>query len=323
MNDSNINIRKTYDQVIEIRDLNLIRMVTECGSLTVTARRLHLSQPAVSQRLSKLQQYIGETLFERRDGRMRATGIAKRLAEAARRIDLEYQAALTDIDSLINDRQARLRITTQCYTCYRWLPYVIRDLRKLHPSLTVDVIPDATDSPYKALSADQVDVAIVFNSTPHDDFEEQDLFGDELFAVMHSKHRFAKRKFLNPAQFADETLVLYTGDRHPIVDDILDPAGISPGRITEVRITEAIVELVRAGEGIAVLAGWAFSDLDDSSDLVAVRITRGGFRRTWRAAINHRCSREYVDSLLKCVREIGHKIQHDAWREELRQVAPR
>ena len=48
-------------------------------------------------------------------------------------------------------------------------------------------------------------------------------------------------------------------------------------RKSEVTITEAIVELARAGQGIAVLAGWVFNDLESVTGLTAVRITRRGF----------------------------------------------
>lgn len=305
---------------IQTRDLDLLRFIAEDGSLTSAAKRMHLSQPAISQRLAKLQEQLGATLFERRDGVMRATAVGNRLVSASRVVSHELEVAAADIKCLLDQRDNHLRITTQCYTCYRWLPFVIRDMRRQHPLLNLDVVPEATDKPYEALANDRLDIAIVSNPLPDAEFEEHPLFVDELYAVMSTAHPYACRQYLNPAQFSDQTLVLYTGDNHPILDEILHPAGITPSRIIEVRITEAIVELARSGQGIAVLAGWAFDDFRDQSGLAAVRITRRGFRRTWRAVISGACSTEHASSFVRHVRETGKVMQQQGWRRKLQQT---
>ena len=106
------------------------------------------------------------------------TAVGERLASAARAVDRELRAAGQDIRGIMEQRGRRLRLTTQCYTCYRWLPFVMRDMRKLYPEL--DVVPDATDAPYTALEENRIDVAIVSNPEPGSVLEEQALFSDEL-----------------------------------------------------------------------------------------------------------------------------------------------
>ena len=138
---------------------------------------------------------------------------------------------------------------------------------------------------------------------------------------MSVDHTLATRQFLNPANFSAETLVLYTGTQHPIVEEILHPAGIEPGRIIQVRITEAIVELARAGQGIAVLAGWAYNDLENTRGLTAVRITRGGFRRSWRAVIGRDCPVEYAGSLVDCIQRTGRALAGDDWRNVIQRAS--
>ena len=165
---------------IDTKDLELVRLIAEDGSLTAAARRMHVSQPAISRRLANLQQRIGARVFERKDGLMRPTAVGERLASAARAVDRELRAAGQDIRGIMEQRGRRLRLTTQCYTCYRWLPFVMRDMRKLYPELELDVVPDATDAPYTALEENRIDVAIVSNPEPGSVLEEQALFSDEL-----------------------------------------------------------------------------------------------------------------------------------------------
>lgn len=299
------------------QDLDLVRCIAESGSLTAAAKQLHVSQSAVSQRLGNLQARAGVKFFERVEGRMQLTQVGERANSAALSVAAELRAAEHDIDALVAARTQQLRITTECYTCYRWLPFVVRDMRERFPQLAVDVVPEATDSPCESLLADRVDVALVSNPLADARLGEFNLFSDELLAVMSVNHPLADYDFLHPEQFAEQTLILYTGKRHAIIDKVLAPVNVAPGEIIQVRITEAIIELARAGQGIAIIAAWAFDDFPDRDGLTGVRITPDGFVRNWRAAINPRARREYVNSFVECVAQIGNNIRAPSWRQHL------
>jgi len=299
------------------KDLEAVRLVAENGSLTRTAELMHVSQPAISQRLAGIQDRLGAELFVRRDGRMQPTRAAERLAAAARSIDRVLDHAIDDVQAMIGQRRRQLRITTQCHTCYRWLSFVIRDMLEDHPELVIDVIPEAVEDPYGAVARDEVDIAIVYLPEPASTLPHVELFDDELYAVMHEDHPFAKRRFLNPENFSTETLVLYTGSRHAFIEDVLRPAGVAPTPLRQVRMTEAIVELARAGQGIAVLAGWVLNDLVSRHGLAAVRITRGGYRRRWQALVSPRCPEDVADAFVRHVRETAAAMGEDHWRQRL------
>jgi len=299
------------------RDLEAVRLVAANGSLTRTAELMHVSQPAISQRLAGLQERLGTGLFVRRDGRMQPTPAAERLAAASESVDRVLQHAIEDIQAMTGVRHRRLRITAQCYTTYRWMSFVIRSMLARYPALTIDVIPEAIEDPYGAIERDEVDIAIIDHPDPSSPIPRVDLFNDELFAVMRSDHPFALRKYLNPENFSDQVLILYTGNRHAFVEDILRPAGVEPKRLRQVRMTEAIVELARAGQGVAVLAGWVLSDLVSRRDLAAVRIGRGGYRRRWQALVGAECPDEYSKSFIDEIRATAGKLAKDHWRQAL------
>lgn len=296
------------------RDLEIVRLIVANGSLTTTASQMHVSQPAISQRLASIQDRLGTTLFHRRDGRMNATPAAERLAEAAVAVDRVLEQAMHDVNDLLDRRQRSFRITAQCHTSYRWLSFVIRDLVAAHPGLSVDVVPEAVEDPCGAVERGEVDAALVYAVDDVHEARSIELFSDELFAVMRHDHPLAKRSYLNARNFEDEALILYTGKRHAFVDHVLAPAGVQPGRLRQVRMTEAIVELARAGQGIAVLAGWVLNDLGSRQDLTAVRITRGGYRRTWRALLADDCPRAVAESFIDSIRRTAKEIDTDNWR---------
>ena len=210
---------------LELKDLRLIRYTAETGSLTGAAHNLHVTQSAASQRLAAIQKRLNLTLFEKAAGGWRATAAGERLVEAARRVEAELERSFDDIRRAEDAAATRIRIATQCYTCYRWLPFVIRSVHARHPDTTVDVAPEATEAPYEALRDSRIDVAIVSDPRPPGDLRSERLFDDELLAVMAGDHPLAKRQFVTPANFRDEAVIVYTGRRHAIVEEILRPAG--------------------------------------------------------------------------------------------------
>lgn len=252
---------------------------------------------------------------------MQATAFAQRIAETACTVERELAECWQDLKTLNEPAHPELRIATQCYTTYRWLPFVIREMRNEFPELNIDVLPDATENPYQALADERIDMALVFHpeSGPH--VKATPLFEDELFAVMHKDHPLATRHYLNARNFEDETLVLYTGDKHAILEEHLKPAGVSVKRIMQLRMTEAIVELVRAGHGIAVLSGWAFDDIDNKYELRAVRISKSGFIRQWLAisrATDETPTPHYQQRFIELMSRLGAILHQQKWRRALR-----
>src|SRR4030095_16959709 len=84
------------------------------------------------------------------------------------------------------------------------------------------------------------------------------IFEDEIVIVAAPSHPFAKKTHVNVADMHGETLLLYPPkEESSVLNRILLPAGAVPARIDEVQLTEAIIELVKAGLGVAALARWA------------------------------------------------------------------
>ena len=294
-------------------------MVSLTGSLTEAARRLHVSQPAISHRLSMLQARVGAPLFLRRDGRMQPTAVGQRLADSAVSINDILERTRDDLGDLVSGRERSFRFTTQCQTSVRWMSFVIREMVATHPNLNIDFVPEAIEDPAGAVRQGKVDVALAYLVEDSVPGLTKTLFEDEMYAVMSANHPLASRHYLNPANFENETLVLYAGKRFAFVDQVLKPAGISPGRIRQVRLTEAMIELARAGQGIAIVAAWALNDITSQHGLAAVRIGRGGYMRRWRAIVNEECPEHLVDSFIQEVGVIVNATRQSGWRTKLEQ----
>jgi LysR family transcriptional regulator for metE and metH len=86
--------------------------------------------------------------------------------------------------------------------------------------------------------------------------------------------------------FADEHLIIYAPrGESTVFRQVLTPAGVTPRRTSEIQLTEAIIEMVKAGIGISVLARWAVLPHLQAGTLEAIPLTRTGFHRQWKAAV--------------------------------------
>src|SRR6187401_2913516 len=103
----------------EVRHLALVMATAENGSLTDAAKLLHLSPSALSHQLRGLEDRLGAQLFERRAKRLQLTSVGGRFLESARRLLSELRAAEDAIHGLKDEQRIELRISTECYTCYK------------------------------------------------------------------------------------------------------------------------------------------------------------------------------------------------------------
>src|SRR5687767_10184204 len=269
---------------VEIRHLRLVAAIAEQGSMTAAARTLDLTQPALSHQLRELEARLRSPLFVRTARRMVLTPAGEQLAHLARTVLAQVDAFERQaLEGDFAETRGVIRIATECYTAYHWLPAVLRDFRDRWPNVDLRVSAEHTSSPIRALRDGALDLALVY--TPVDDkrVRLEPLFDDELVLVTAPDHRFAGREHVPPGALRDERFFVYTSPdpESTIVRDILEPAGVRASQITRLQLTEAIVELVAAGLGIAVMARRAVGPALRSGAVQATRIGKKGVRRTW------------------------------------------
>ena len=270
---------------LEVRHLRLVRAIVEAGSLTRASERLFVTQSALSHQLRDLEERLGTQLFRRVGRRLVLAPAGELLLESARVVEGELDRVGAEIRRLVTGEGAVLRVSTECYTCYHWLPGMVKAFSAEFPGTSIEVVAEATRRPVEALLAGRLDVAIVSSARPDPRLTSTRLFEDEMAVVVAPDHPLARRAYVREEDFAGEHLIMYdlAEEESFLLRDVLGPAGARPRRISRVPLTEAILELVRAGLGVSVFARWAVAPQVEAGALVALRLTRRGLRRTWRA----------------------------------------
>jgi LysR family transcriptional regulator for metE and metH len=155
-----------------------------------------------------------------------------------------------------------------------------------YPRVEVKILVEATHRPRPALLDGKLDIAIVSDLVRDPRLVHRPLFRDEVVVIMAPSHPLAARAFIAPRDFADQTLFGYVPTTEStLFNRVLVPAGVKPARYSQVQLTEAMIEMVKAGLGVSTLARWAVTPELKTGALVARPLTRKGFHRQWYAAL--------------------------------------
>lgn len=276
--------------MLELRHLLLVRAIAEQGSVTRAALGLHLTQSALSHQLKDAEGRLGTRLFDRVGRRMLLNESGKRLLRSAESVLRELESAEREIQSGVARPAPVLRLTTQCNTVYHWLPSRLRLFHASHPDVVLQVVAGVAPDPLPSLLEGAIDLAIVYRPVRDRRLTLRPLFRDEMVVVMRPGHRLSARPFVRAQDLATEHLVLYSTPREAnlVFREVLIPAGVSPARVTHIQLTEAIVEIVKEGLGVSVLARWSVAPQLERGELVARSLTENGRFRNWGAAYRRR-----------------------------------
>ncbi len=273
---------------MDIRHLRLVKMVAEEGNLTSAGKKLFLSQSALSHQLREIEERFGTPVFQRINKKMVLTPVGSRILATANAVLCELERVTRDVEKYVNGESGILRLSTECYTVYHWLPPLLKSYNRQFPNVDVQIMAEYTRRPKQALKDGKLDVAIVSCLSKRSDYSSYkftELFTDEMVVVMNSGHRLAENGLVTPQDFAQENLICYTAPTEvlDVFQRVLIPAGVTPKKVTKIQLTEAIIEMVKANLGITLMARWAVKPYLKSRKLVVLPVANHALERTWYA----------------------------------------
>ncbi len=270
---------------LEIRHLRLVLAIEEERGITRAGEKLHLTQSALSHQLKEIETRLGVPLFLRIKKRLVITEAGKRVVAVARQTLAAVVELEEELRGAATGRRGVLRLTTECYTCYDWLPTLLKRFGQRYPDVEVRIDVDATRRPLAALREGSVDLALVTCPVDERELVARPLFEDELFLVTAPDHPLARRRFVRPVDLASERLLGYSPPQESrFYQQFMAASGVAPREVVQVQLTEAMMSMVRAGLGVAAVAGWAIDRELRRGTLAAVRLGQRGLQRTWQAA---------------------------------------
>lgn len=243
---------------MELRHLRYFQAVAELGSMTLAARRLYISQSAISEQIRDLEHELGCSLLDRSGRKIQLTpqgqvflAEAKRTLEAAQRaIDVTRRAAHGEVGTLA--------IGFFLWGTAGFFPRIIREFRKLRPGIRLSLMDMHATQQIGALEAGTIDIALTRPLQPPLDkiFRSELLFRDPAVVVMRPDHRLANQT-VKVRDLAEEQLVLAERRSNTEFFDnivaVCAAEGFSPQIVNTSGTWSGVLTLVEAGEGIALV----------------------------------------------------------------------
>jgi len=215
------------------------------------------------------------------------TPAGERVLGAADVVLGEVEKVRNEIMNMVSGESGILRISACRYTGFHWLPTVLKHFKKRFPRVEIRIDHTSAHDPTDHLRSGTIDIAIVNIKNGQKGIVYLKLFDDEMVAIVRADHLWASRNYVRAELFADEHLIGYDIPFEEVVfnQQILRPAGITPKSLMKLPTTETIIDMVKAGMGVAVMNLWSVRPFLKASNLRALRLTRNGFQRTWYAAV--------------------------------------
>ena len=269
---------------LEVRHLKLLAAVAEQGSVTEAGRCLHVTQSAMSHQLRDAEEKLGTALFLRLGKKMVLTPAGEKMLVSARKVLDEMRSAESQIAGLNGGTRGVIRVSTECYTCYHWLPPVLKKFHAKFPGIEVNIVLEATARPIEALLEGKLDLAMTSCAVRNRSLRLTPVCEDELVVVMEPRHRLAGSPHIQPRDLAGEAVFCYPPrEESTLLLKVLRPARVEPARIMEVPLTESIIDMVSSGLGVALMARWAIKSYLASGRIVARPVNKSGLHRKWYA----------------------------------------
>jgi len=233
--------------------------VARLGSVAAAAQEINLTPSALSHALRGLETEIGCRLFEREGKRMILNPAGEELLARVQEPMLALVSAADAVRQLGKWGQTRLRIGAAATICHLLLPPVIRELKKLHPGLRLQIESGDMPELLEAVRARRIDIAVGVAPEPERGLEMRTLFEDEMLLVFAPSHPWAAGRPISQDDLRSQPLILY--QRRSLtsgaVDDYFRQLKISPSAVMEIGSISAIKEMVKLGLGVSVLSPWA------------------------------------------------------------------
>jgi DNA-binding transcriptional LysR family regulator len=248
----------------DLNDLHAFRSVAELGNFRRAAERVHLSQPAFSRRIAKLETSLGVKLLERTTRRVTLTAVGREFARKASAMLDELDASLLALQGVADTRSGEITVACVPSTVYYYFPEVIRRYRDQVPRVRVRVLDAGANEVLAAVSRGEADFGLNFIGAQEADIRFEALAEERFVAACRRDHPLARARHVSWRQLVpyDFITVAKTSGNRLLIDQALAGLPDMPRPLYEAQHVTTMLGLVEAGLGVAVVPAMAMPGRD-------------------------------------------------------------
>lgn len=244
---------------MEMQQLRYVIAVARTANFSRAAEQCHVSQPSLSQQIQKLEEELGERIFDRMKRAVRLTPAGEAFLRRAVRILEEADAAKREATDAHELRCGTIAIGVLPTLAPYLLPEVIAQFTGKFPGIQILVHEDTTDQLLKLLHRYEIDLALASQPIEDARLEVRHLFSEELLLALPQGHPLTRKRAVGIADLMGESLIVMK-EGHCLGDQVL---GFCDRRNVRAIISfrssqlETIQALVSSGLGISLIPAMA------------------------------------------------------------------
>jgi DNA-binding transcriptional LysR family regulator len=240
---------------ITLRELEVLQALVEAGTAISAARRLGISQSAVSRRLAQLEERLGFQLFMRAGGRLVPTVEAMSINEQLTPVFDTLARIANHAEQPEQAHTGTLAIVAPPTIAHRFLPSRIAAFKKQNPDLQINFEVLSSDSLLAGIAECRFDVGLTDSITAHEGIQNRQLLETHAICILPQQHPLARLDVIRPEDLQAANFIALSR-RHSsrvAIDRVFDKAGVSLNIVIEASTNVSAMEFVREGLGVSLL----------------------------------------------------------------------
>ena len=244
---------------MEMHQLRYMVAVARTGNFSRAAEQCRVAQPSLSQQIMKLEEELGERLFDRMKRATRLTPAGEAFLRRAVRILEEVDAAKREATDAKDLPRGVVTMGVLPTIAPYLLPKVLTAFTDQFPGVEIVIQEDTTARLLKQLHAYEIDFALASQPIQDERLEVRALFSEELLLALPPGHALARRRTIGVADLENERLIVMQAG-HCLGEQVLrfcDRRDLHPRISFRSAQLETIQALVRAGLGLSLIPAMA------------------------------------------------------------------
>jgi DNA-binding transcriptional LysR family regulator len=249
---------------MNIDQLMTFREVVRLGSFSEVAKKLGISQPAVSFQIQKLEQELGMRLIDRAQRAFTLTAAGKRLLRFAEAVAAERQKLLHDLEQMRDEVSGELALAASTIPGEFLLPPLLAKFKQRHPAVRIQVEVSDSLNVINKVADNAYEVGFCGLAPAGHDLKAFKIAEDEIVLIVSPEHPFARRREIGLPELESEPLIFReaaSGTQRSL-EGHLSRAGLDPEKLKPHLVlgsTLAVISAVAGGAGIAFVSNLALN----------------------------------------------------------------
>jgi DNA-binding transcriptional LysR family regulator len=255
--------------------------VAEKLNFRAAAESLHISQPALSRRIAKLEQLVGTRLFERTTQRVSLTEAGEKFREHAKAAIKELELGMSGVTESTVRRGGLVTLACVSSLTNSVLPRILKTFAEHHPLVRVRVIDESVQNAMSSVASGAADFGVSLLGAPEPDIAFQAIYTEDYVLAAHIDHALARRRSVSWEELADEKFIAVTkeSDNQILIDKVLLKLPRRPSVFYEASHVAGALGMVEAGLGVTAVPRATLSQ-DARKSIVGIPLTGPALHRT-------------------------------------------